>query len=69
MDIIFLIVGFLLTIGITVAALLSSFRFMISMVAGIMWVALGLLLLDLDLIMPICCVGMGIYMLIRSFID
>ena len=69
MDFIFLLIGFIIAIGMAIAAFMSNFRFLVSMIAGVVWIGFGLLLLDLDLVMPICCIGMGLYMMIRSVIS
>lgn len=65
-DFILLLVGMLITLGLTWLAFKTGMRFLPALICGCAWVAFGLILFELNLILMICCVGLGLYMWIRA---
>jgi len=68
-DFITLLIGFILTLGMTYIAFKSNFRIMPSMICGAIWIAMAYMLLELNLIAAIVCIGMGFYVWARTFIS
>ena len=68
-DFILLLVEFILTMGMTLLSFRTNHRFLTTLVAGVLWLVLAYMVMDLNLIMGLCCVGMGLYLWARTFVS
>jgi len=61
-----LFIGFLLSIGVTLIAFKAKERFLPYIFAAILWLALGILVLEMNFMLSLCCVAMMFYLMLRS---
>jgi len=64
-----MIISVVLTLGLTALAIYARFRFLPCLMAGVMWFALALLVLDINILLFLCCLGVGFYFLARSIVQ
>jgi len=67
LDFFLLSVSATLAIGLTLLSLFQKpLRFIPTLIAGVLWLAIAFMIFDMSLIFSISCIGMGFWMFIRS---